>query len=164
MSLIVGIVGIPMTFLAGHIMDRFGRKRTVVPASAALGLGLGLMALTAYLELSLAMFVMSFVWANLAVSFMSGSMQTIASDIAPEDARGKFFGLSRLAASSGSLGNPVVFAAAVATIAVPGGYALGFAIMGAGGVITSVLIGRLLKETLVRQPHKERVAEAGAQK
>jgi MFS family permease len=151
-SLIAGMVGIPATFLAGYIMDRFGRKRTVVPASALLGAGLGLMALTAAMQLPLSIFVASFVLANLAVSFMAGSMQTIGADIAPAGARGKFFGMSRLVAESGSLSNPVVFAAAAFLVALPGGYALGFAILGASGALTSVLVGRLLKETLVREP------------
>jgi MFS family permease len=150
-SLITGVVGIPATFLAGYIMDRFGRKRCVVPASAVLGAGLGLMALTAAVQLPLTVFVASFVLANLAVSFMAGSMQTIGSDIAPAGARGKFFGLARLTASSGSLANPVLFAVSAFLVALPGGYALGFAMMGASGVLTSVLVGRLLKETLVRQ-------------
>jgi MFS family permease len=154
-SLLTGLVGIPATFLAGYIMDRFGRKRSVVPASAALGLGLGLMALTAALQLPVSVFILAFVWANLAVSFMAGSMQTIGSDIAPADERGRFFGMARLTASSGTLANPVVFAAAAFAVALPGGYALGFAIMGAAGVFTSALVGRLLKETLVRQPREQ---------
>ena len=36
----MGIVGIPVTLMAGQIMDRFGRKRTIVPASALLAVGL----------------------------------------------------------------------------------------------------------------------------
>jgi MFS family permease len=151
-SLIAGIAGIPITLLAGYVMDRFGRKRTVVPASAALAVGLGLMAMTAGLQLPLPAFVASFVLGNLAVSFMAGSMQTIGADIALAEARGKFFGLARLTASSGSLANPAIFALAVSGVALPAGYALAFAFMGAAALSTSLLIGRLLKETLVREP------------
>ncbi|AMB85082.1 hypothetical protein AWM79_07065 [Pseudomonas agarici] len=150
-SLVTGAVGIPVTFLSGYIMDRFGRKQTVVPASAVLGVGLGLLAATAAFHLSVAIFIAAFVLINLAVSFMAGSLQTIGADIAPVGARGKFFGIGRLLGECGSLANPVVFAAAVSTVALPNGYALGFSIMGFGGLFTAVLIGRLLKETLVRR-------------
>lgn len=151
-SLLTGSAGIPAMLLAGYVMDRFGRKRTVVPASAALALGLGLVAVTAEQRLPLSMFVGSFVLASLAVSFLAGSMQTIGSDIAPAGARGKFFGLSRLVANAGSLSNPVIFAVAVSSMALPAGYALAFGLMASGALFTSVLVGRLLRETLVREP------------
>ncbi len=143
-SLLVGIVGIPMTFLAGYIMDRFGRKKAVVPASFALGIILLLMGLTALLEWPVWAFITVFVLANLAVSFMSGSMQTIAADMAPEAIRGKFFGVSRLMASTGSVSNPLVFGLTVALIPVPMGYMAGFMVMGLAGIATSAIVGRLL--------------------
>lgn len=148
-SLVVGVIGIPMTFLAGYIMDRFGRKRAVVPAALSLGAVLVLLAITAWSEWPVWAFIVLFVLANLAVSFMSGSMQTIASDMAPEAIRGKFFGMSRLMASIGSVGNPLSFAAAVALFAAPLGYAVGFLFMGLGGIVTSLIVGKLLIDSYV---------------
>lgn len=145
-SLIVGIVGIPMTFVAGYIMDKYGRKKAVVPASLMLGLVLILMAITALFEWPVWVFILIFVLANLSVSFMSGSMQTIASDMAPEAIRGKFFGMSRLMASLGSVSNPLVFGIAVAMVAGPAGFMMGFLIMGLAGLATSAIVGGLLTE------------------
>ncbi|MEX2599605.1 MAG: MFS transporter, partial [Dehalococcoidia bacterium] len=105
-SFLAGIVSVPMTLLSGFIMDRFGRKRGVVPASTVLGFSLGYMAAVAAFDLSFVHFVVSFVFINMAVSTMAGSMQTIGSDIAPVGARGKFFGVSRLMGEMGSLSNP----------------------------------------------------------
>ena len=81
LSFATGPIGVPVTISAGHIMDRFGRKRMIVPASALLGAGLGSMSAVALAGLGY--YVGAFVVINLAVSLMAGSMQTLGSDIAP---------------------------------------------------------------------------------
>jgi MFS family permease len=147
-TLITGLVGVPLTFLSGQIMDRFGRKRSVVPAASVLGVGLGLMSATAWFGWPFAAFVGSFVWINLAVSLMSGSMQTIGADVAPPTARGKFFGVNRLVAEAGSLGNPTAFSTATAVVAGGAGYALAFGVMGVFAFTASFVIGVFIRETL----------------
>jgi len=72
LSFATGPIGVPVTISAGHIMDRFGRKRTIVPASALLGAGLGSMSAVALAGLGY--YVGAFVVINLAVSLMAGSM------------------------------------------------------------------------------------------
>ena len=119
----MGFVSIPVTLTAGQIMDRFGRKRTIVPASATLGIGL---------------------------FFMAGSMQTLGSDIAPAEARGKFFGVNRLIAEAGSMSNPGVFIIATATIAGGVGFGSAFLIMAVCALSSSSLVGFLLRETLTK--------------
>ena len=147
----MGVVGIPVTLMAGQVMDRFGRKRTIVPASALLAVGLGAMASVAWGELGLPFFILGFIIINLAVSFMAGSMQTLGADVAPAAARGKFFGLNRLIAEAGSASNPGVFTLSVAFIAGAGGFTVAFASMGGFAIASSLLIGFLLRETLRRE-------------
>ena len=147
----MGVVGIPVTLMAGQVMDRFGRKRTIVPASALLAVGLGAMASVALGELGLPFFILGFIIINLAVSFMAGSMQTLGADVAPAAARGKFFGLNRLIAEAGSASNPGVFTLSVALIAGAGGFTVAFASMGGFAIASSLLIGFLLRETLRRE-------------
>ena len=144
----MGIIGIPVTLMAGQVMDRFGRKRTIVPASALLAVGLWIMGGVAWGELGLPFFILGFITINLAVSFMAGSMQTLGSDVAPAAARGKFFGVNRLIAEAGSATNPGIFTLSVALIAGSGGFTVAFASMGGFAVSASLLIAFVLRETL----------------
>ncbi len=144
----MAVVGIPVTLAAGQVMDRLGRKRTIVPASGLLGLGLFFMASVALWELPLYLFVGAFVVINVAVSFMAGSMQTLGSDVAPAEARGKFFGVNRLIAEFGSMSNPGVFIVATAAVAGGLGFASAFGAMGVCALGASSLVGFLLRETL----------------
>ena len=147
----MGIVGIPVTLMAGQIMDRFGRKRTIVPASALLAVGLYTMGGVAWGELGLPFFILGFILINLAVSFMAGSMQTLGSDVAPAGARGKFFGVNRLIAEAGSATNPGIFTLSVALIAGAGGFTVAFMSMGGFAIAASLLVGLVLRETLRRE-------------
>lgn len=146
----MGVVGIPVTLMAGQVMDRFGRKRTIVPASALLAVGLWTMGGVAWGELGLPFFILGFIVINLAVSFMAGSMQTLGSDVAPAAARGKFFGVNRLIAETGSATNPGIFTLSVALIAGATGFTVAFASMGGFAIAASLLIGFVLRETLRR--------------
>jgi len=144
-----GIVGIPIMLLSGHIMDRWGRKRQIVPAALMVGGGIGLMATTAALSLPLAVFVAAFVWINIGISMMAGTMQTLGSDVAPPTARGKFFGVNRLIAEAGSMMNPVAFGGVLALVgATAAGYAGAFAIMSGAAFVSASLVGFGLRETL----------------
>ena len=148
LSSAMGVVGIPVTLMAGQVMDRFGRKRTIVPASALLTVGLYTMGGVAWGELGLPFFILGFILINLAVSFMAGSMQTLGSDVAPAGARGKFFGVNRLIAEAGSATNPGIFTLSVALIAGAGGFTVAFMSMGGFAIAASLLVGLVLRETL----------------
>lgn len=146
----MGVVSIPVTLVAGQVMDRFGRKRTVVPASALLAVGLWCMAGVAWGGFGLPFFIGGFIVINLAVSFMAGSMQTLGADVAPPEARGKFFGVNRLVAEAGSMGNPGVFIIATGAVAGAGGFAAAFGTMGGFALAGSLTVALLLRETLRR--------------
>jgi MFS family permease len=151
-----GLLGIPIMIFSGRTMDRFGRKRQIVPAAVTLGLGISLMSITAALSLSLSVFIAAIVWINIGISMMAGTMQTLGADLAPEDARGKFFGVSRLIAEGGSAMNPASFGVMTATIAGAGGFAGAFAITAVSAFVTAGVIGFGLRETL----HKDGPAPA----
>ena len=147
----VAVMGIPIMLAGGQVMDRFGRKRQIVPAAIAVGMGLALMATVAAAELSFTVFVVAFVWINLGVSGMAGSMQTLGSDVAPPEARGRFFGMIRLVAGAGSLTNPVSFSLSTALLAGSAGFALAFGIMSGAAMLTALVVGVLVRETLQRR-------------
>ena len=143
-----GLLGVPIMIFSGQIMDRFGRKRQIVPAAMTLGLGISFMSVTAALSLPLGVFIAAFVWINIGISMMAGTMQTIASDIAPEEARGKFFGVTRLIAEGGSVMNPVSFGAMTVAVAGAGGFAGGFAITAVAAFVAAGVVAFGLRETL----------------
>ncbi len=149
-SLIVGIISVPVTFLAGHIIDRFGRKSAYVPAAQVLGLSLLGFALAAAFNWPLWLYIAAYAVGNISLAFMAGTMQTISSDIAPPHSRGKFLGVSRLTVASGELSGPAVYAGALGLLAVPGGYVAGFGVMVLAAFGSSSLINRLYDGRTIR--------------
>ena len=53
------VCGLPVPFLTGSLMDRFGRRAVIVPRFTGYGLALGLMALTAFLPLPVTAFLVT---------------------------------------------------------------------------------------------------------
>jgi MFS family permease len=113
-----------------------------------LGIGIALMATTAALRWPLPVFILAFVWINIGVSMMAGTMQTIGADIAPPEARGKFFGVNRLIAEAGSLTNPASFLVITSFVAGGPGFAAAFGVTAAAAFVTATLVGFGLRETL----------------
>ena len=146
LSTAAGIVGIPITFSSGYLMDRFGRKTTMVPGFALVGGGLTLMALSAYWHWSLSAFVIAFLWISVAQSITSGSMQVLGSDLAPPTARGRFFGIWRLVGEIGHILSPAIFALLAEQVA----YAASFSFLALCAFLAAVLIGVQLRDTIGR--------------
>ena len=150
---VAGVTAIPIVFMTGAIMDRFGRKKTVVPGFALLGLTLAFIAYTAYAGLPLETYVVGFVAMQAAQNITSGNMQVIGSDIAPADARGTFFGVWRLVGEIGQVASPVAYA----LFAESSGYGTAFVFLAAAAVGTALVLG-----TQVKEPLKRPAIETGA--
>ena len=149
---LMAVIGIPMTFTVGFIMDRFGRKYTIVPGLALSGLAMLYLALTWYAELSVAYFIGGFIAIHVAVNIISGNMQTLGTDVAPPAARGRFFGFSRLIAQTGSLMSPVSFGVLSSTAVLPfvASYTVAFSFLAGTALTASLIVGLFIKETLRR--------------
>lgn len=139
-------VGIPITLSCGYLMDRFGRKTTMVPGFVSIALGLMFLASGAQWQWSLASFVAGFLWIHGSHSVTSGSMQVLGSDMAPAVARGRFFGFWRLVGEIGSLVSPALFALAAEQIA----YSAAFALFGFCALATAALLAFSVTETVGR--------------
>jgi len=148
LATVTGAVGIPITFSAGHLMDRFGRKATLVPGFTLLGLGLFFMATTAFWHLSFSAFVIALFWVQAAQNLTGGSMQTLASDLAPAESRGKFFGVWKLVGEIATALSPIIFALNSEYL----GFPASFIFFGATGLGSALLIGTQVKETLRKEP------------
>ena len=148
LSSVMAAAGIPVMLASGFVMDRFGRKFTIVPGSLLLAAGLVFTAATAFFGWPFAAFVVSFAALHLAASSMAGSMQTIGTDIAPPHARGRFFGVSRLVAQSGRIGSPASFA----LLAELASFGAAFAFLSVTALAGGVIIAFLVAETLRKDP------------
>jgi MFS family permease len=104
LATVVTAVGIPISLCSGYIMDRFGRKATLVPGFSLLAVALAFISFTAYVHLSFKMFVLAYLCVYTSNSITGGNMQTLGSDIAPDNARGRFYGVWN---TLGSVGSPV---------------------------------------------------------
>jgi MFS family permease len=138
------IVGIPITLFCGYLMDRYGRKTTMVPGFVLISLGLGFLALSAAWHWSLALFVVGLIWIQGSSSITSGSMQVLGSDMAPAVARGRFFGFWRLIGQIGGLISPALFAFMAERIA----YSAAFGFFAICSLATAALLAFTVKETV----------------
>jgi MFS family permease len=99
----------PIGFVAGWLMDRFGRKRTMVPGFSGVAIAMAALALSAFLHLSLAWYVALFILGVALQALTGGSIQTVGADVAPPEARGTFLGLWRFTGQSGASFSPIIF-------------------------------------------------------
>lgn len=140
----VTAIGIPITIAAGYIMDRYGRKATLVPGFSLLAVAFGFFTFTDYLGMSLAMFVLAYICVYTSNGITSGNMQTLGSDIAPEHARGKFYGVWNTVGTVGGPTSTSMFAVLSGSL----GYWSAFGFLGvmAGG--TALILGTQVHEQL----------------
>ena len=138
--------GIPIIFAGGFVMDRFGRRYTIVPGLILSASAMAFLAATAYLDASYAWFIAAFTAVHMAVNVISGNMQTLGTDVAPVNARGMFFGVSRTVAQSGAALSPASFSA-LTSIA---GSAAAFSFLGGSAFLGALIVIFLVPETLRR--------------
>ena len=149
----MSFVGIPVTFGAGYVMDRFGRKFTIVPGLLLSGLAMVFLALTDALAVPVSIFVVGFIAVHFAVSLISGNMQTLGTDVAPAHARGSFFGVSRQIAQTGSLSSPVSFTFLVSAFS----YTVAFSFLSFAAIAAAMVVFFGIPETLKKEPTPEAV-------
>jgi MFS family permease len=155
----MSFIGIPVTFGAGYVMDRYGRKFTIVPGLALSGLAMLFLAYTDAFAVPTSVFIVGFIAVHFAVSLISGNMQTLGTDVAPAHARGSFFGVSRQIAQTGSLSSPVSFAFLVTAFS----YTVAFSFLGAAALAASAVVFFGIPETLKKEPRPDaEVAPAAA--
>ncbi len=107
------VISWPIGFIAGWILDRFGRKRTMVPGFGGVAISMILLAISAFMELSYGWYVALFFVAVATQALTGGSVQTVGTDVAPPQARGTFLGLWRFTGQGGGALSPIIFAVLV---------------------------------------------------
>jgi MFS family permease len=127
-------------YVAGTVMDRYGRKWSAIPSTVVLALS--------FLVLPLASSFVSLLGVGILMGLGnglgSGYGATVGSDLAPEDARAEFLGIWQMVANVGTISGPVLLGAIVAVAS------LGTAslVIGAVGLVGALQIGLFVPETL----------------
>lgn len=134
---------LPIGFVAGWMLDRFGRKHTMIPSFAGLMMAMAGLAVSAFAGLSLIWYVFIFLLAVAMQAMTSGSIQTIGADVAPPEARGTFLGLWRFAGQGGSTLSPVLFAVLAAQV----NYGSAFLFVAVSAAAVAFLLLRYVPET-----------------
>lgn len=104
------MISLPIGFIAGWMMDRFGRKHTMVPGFSGVAVAMTALAASAFWHLSLAWYVALFFFGVALQALTGGSVQTVGADVAPPEARGTFLGLWRFTGQGGATLSPIAFA------------------------------------------------------
>jgi MFS family permease len=136
-------VSLPIGFVAGWGMDRFGRKRTMVPGFSGVTVAMTLLALTAFVHASLTWYVAAFLFGVGSQSLTAGSTQTLGADVAPSGARGAFLGVWNFVNQSGVAISPIAFAFLSETT----GYASAFLFLSCAALVVALLLIFLVPET-----------------
>ena len=108
MSLLAGIAALPIPFITGSWMDKWGRKRIIVPSFVLLAIALTFVSATAFLQWSLELYVLGYVLAQMAQGTTNGTMQVLGTDMAPSFARGRFFAIWRMVAQLAATITPAI--------------------------------------------------------
>jgi MFS family permease len=141
-------LGLPLTFVSGRVMDRFGRRSVVTPGFSLLAVALVVMAISAFQHWPFTSYVGVFLFTRLAMSTVSGTMQVIGSDVAPPNARGTFFGLWGLTRNIGGFLSPAAFAG----VAQGFGFGASFAMLSVMSVCTATILGMRLRSARRPRP------------
>jgi MFS family permease len=143
---IASIIAIPIMLMAGHVMDRYGRKATIVPGFAMLAVALALTAVTSWAGMPFPAFVVAYLLVMASVSVTSGNMQTLGADIVPERGRGVFLGVWMLIGQLAMTIAPW----AMGTLSAGYSYAVAFLAFAVSSAAVAVIVGTQVPETVRR--------------
>lgn len=139
------VICLPAALLAGVVMDKFGRKATLIPGFMLISTGFLGMAAVAAGNGPFLWFACGYVLAYTSTYFTAGSMQTLAIDAAPSALRGRYLGLLRLSSECGSALSCFGFG----VLAAATGYAFSFVMLAVCGGFVAVAVKKFVTETHV---------------
>lgn len=142
-SAMAGVAALPIPFATGYLMDRWGRRKVIVPAFTLLALALGFVAGTAFGQMEFAWYVAGYVLTQMAQSTTNGTMQVLGADMAPPGSRGRFFGVWRFISQIGGMTAPWLFAVVAEGV----NYGTAFLMLAGFSASTAALTLWILKET-----------------
>ncbi len=103
------LFGIPVPFLTGYLMDKFGRRAVIAPGFAAYAIATVLMSLTAFFPLPMSYFLATYVLVQATAGTTGGTMQVLGTDLSPKENRGRFFAIWRTLTQIGATAAPAFY-------------------------------------------------------
>jgi MFS family permease len=136
-------LGLPVPFLTGYFMDRFGRRAVIAPGFASYAAALAIMSLTAFFPLPMAFFVGAYILVQATAGTTGGTMQVLGADLSPSINRGRFFAIWRMLAQLAAAIAPAAFAFVAEHVS----YGVGFLFLSIWAVLVVVCVGWVLGDT-----------------
>jgi MFS family permease len=137
------VISLPIGFIAGWMMDYFGRKHTMVPGFTGVVIAMAALAASAFWHLTLTWYVALFFLGVALQALTGGSIQTVGADVAPPEARGTFLGLWRFTGQGGATLSPIAFALLADQVS----YGSAFLFVAASAAAVAFLLIRYVPET-----------------
>lgn len=135
------LAGMPVPFITGWLMDKYGRRSVIVPGFSFYGSSVILMAMTAFGGLSFEVFAVSYLLVQFSQGTIGGTMQVLGTDMAPGFARGRFFAIWRLIAQLASTITPGIFALLAERVH----YGVAFLYLAACALFVAAMVGTVLR-------------------
>jgi len=129
-------------YLAGSIMDRFGRKWSGAPSVVLMAIAFLLLPLSGGFTSLMGVGILM----GLGNAISSGYVATLGSDLAPTDGRAEFLGMWQFIVNIGVTAGPLALGGLTAVASV----GVAASILGVIGLAGSVYIALVVPETLVR--------------
>ncbi|HEV7664297.1 MAG TPA: MFS transporter [Chloroflexota bacterium] len=136
-------LGLPVPFLTGYFMDRFGRRAVIAPGFASYALALVIMSFTGFFPLPIAFFVGSYILVQATAGTTGGTMQVLGADLSPTINRGRFFAVWRMIAQLAAAISPAAFAFLAEHIS----YGVGFLYLSTWALVVVVCVAWILGDT-----------------
>lgn len=155
LNTIAVLFGIPVPFLTGYLMDRFGRRAVIAPGFGAYAVSLVIMSLTAFFPLPMSFFLASYVLVQASAGTTGGTMQVLGTDLAPTVNKGRFFAIWRMLAQTGALVAPAAYAYLAENVS----YGVGFLYLAGCAALVVVGVTRVLGNTMARADQADRGPE-----
>lgn len=141
------LFGIPVPFITGWLMDKFGRRAVIAPGFAAYAIAVALMSLTAFYPLPMSFFLATYVLVQATAGTTGGTMQVLGADLSPKDNRGKFFAIWRTLAQLGATVAPALYG----LVAEHAGFGVAFVYLSVCAIVVVLGLSRVLGDTQAKR-------------
>lgn len=150
--------GLPVPFLTGYFMDRWGRRAVIAPGFGLYAVSLLFISLTAFFPLPVGFFLVGYVLVQASAGTTGGTMQVLGTDLSPPVNKGRFFAIWRLIAQLGATLAPLAYGLVADNIS----YGVSFVYLAGCALLVVLGVGVVLGDTQKQPARPDRATAAGS--